>query len=318
MIHPDRAKEAMAAWSFLHVRLTTRRRKEPDMIEQHKDHPSAGGWLDDVEVWLPPEIDTTVPHPARRYDYWLGGKDNFAADRESGDAVEAVFPTIRLAALENRRFLGRAVGFLTQEAGVDQFLDIGTGIPASGNTHEVAQRFNPKARVVYVDNDPIVLTHARALLTNTTSEGETAYIDADLRDPDSILADPALASTLDLSRPVALMLIAVLHFLGEDDDPYGTVSRLVGALSPGSYLIISHSTFDYMTPEQTAASRAIDARFRPRSLDEVARFFDGLDLVPPGLVPTSEWRARHELQPRPPVADVATYGGVARTGGTIR
>jgi hypothetical protein len=288
------------------------------MGEQREDGSATGGGLDGVEIWVPPEIDTTVAHPARRYDYWLGGKDNFAADRESGDAVEAAFPTIRLAVLENRRFLGRAVRFLAQEAGIEQFLDIGTGIPAAGNTHEVAQGFNPKARVVYVDNDPIVLTHARALLTSTTGEGTTAYIDADLRDPDAILADPALASTLDLSRPVALMLIAVLHFLGDDDDPYGTVSRLVAALPAGSYLVISHTTFDYMPPEQVAANLAIDARFRPRSRDEVARFFAGLDLVPPGLLPCSQWCADHEPQPRPAVADVAMYGGIGSVGGTAR
>lgn len=284
------------------------------MSEQSQDQPSTGGGLDNVEVWLPPEIDTTVPHPARRYDYWLGGKDNFAADRTSGDAVEAAFPTIRLAVLENRRFLGRAVEFLATEAGVEQFLDIGTGIPAAGNTHEVAQRFNPKARVVYVDNDPIVLAHARALLTSTTDEGATSYIDADLRDPDSILADPALASTLDLSRPVALMLVSVLHFLGEDNDPYGTVGRLVAALSPGSYLVISHVTLDYLPPEEAAVVQASDPLARARTREEVARFFDGMDLVPPGLVPTSEWRAEHEAQPRPSGAEVAAYGGIARIG----
>jgi hypothetical protein len=286
------------------------------MGDQREDGSPHGGGLDDVEVWLPPEIDTTVPHPARRYDYWLGGKDNFAVDRESGDAVETAFPTIRLAVLENRRFLGRAVKFLAQEAGIEQFFDIGTGIPAAGNTHEVAQRFNPKARVVYVDNDPVVLAHARALLTSATGEGATAYIDADLRDPDSILADPALGSTLDLSRPVALMLVSVLHFLGEDDDPYGTVGRLVGALSAGSYLVISHGTFDYMSSQEAAVARASDPLLRPRSRDEVARFFSGLDLVPPGLVPSSQWRAEHEPQPRPMAADVAMYGGVARIGGS--
>ncbi len=288
------------------------------MVERHEDGSGTGGGggLDDLEVYLPPEIDTTRAHPARRYDYWLGGKDHFAADRASGDAVEAAFPTIRVAVLENRRFLARAVGFLAEEAGIDQFLDIGTGIPAAGNTHEVAQQLNPKARVVYVDNDPIVLAHARALLTSTTHEGVTAYIDADLRDPDSILTSPALASTLDLSRPVALMLVSVLHFLTDDDDPYATVGRLVAALAPGSYLVISHTTFDYMPPAQIAANLAVDARFSGRSRDAVAHFFDGLHLVPPGLVPTTQWRAEHEPQPRPTEADVAMYAGIARTGGT--
>ncbi len=285
------------------------------MSSQYEDGPLTGDDFDGVESWLPPEIDTSVPHPARRYDYWLGGKDNFAADRQSGDAIEAAFPTIRLAVLENRRFLGRAVGFLARDAGVDQFLDIGTGIPSAGNTHEVAQRFNPSARVVYVDNDPIVLAHARALLTSTSPAGVTAYIDADLRDPDSILGDPALTSTLDLSRPVALMFVSVLHFLGADDDPYATVGRLLDALPAGSHLVISHGTFDYMTPEVAAIARASDPLLHPRSLEEVARFFDGLDLIPPGLVPSSEWHAEHEPQPRPPVADVAMYGGIGIIGG---
>ena len=177
-------------------------------------------------------IDTTVPHPARRYNYWLGGKDNFQADRESGDAMAAAFPTIRTSALENRRFLQRAVGYLAREAGIRQFLDIGTGIPTANNTHEVAQAVAPESRVVYVDNDPIVLAHARALLTSSP-EGATAYIDADLRDPEKILAHPELQRTIDLSQPVGLMLVAVLHFVPDGDDPYALVRRLLDALPAG-------------------------------------------------------------------------------------
>jgi hypothetical protein len=257
-----------------------------------------------------------VPHPARRYNYWLGGKDNFAADRDSGDTIEGMFPTIRLAAMENRRFLGRVVEFLAAEAGIDQFLDIGTGIPAADNTHEVAQRVNPTARVVYVDNDPIVLTHARALLT-TNAEGATAYIDADLRNPGEILADPALASALDLSRPVALMLVAVLHFIPDDCRPYELVGQLVDALPAGSYAVITHSTNDFVSPDEaadwdSAAQEQTRTGFRFRSRDEVARFFDGHEMVEPGIVPVSEWRPRDDGAARPDPADVAVWGAVAR------
>ncbi|MEJ2577688.1 MAG: SAM-dependent methyltransferase [Kineosporiaceae bacterium] len=194
-----------------------------------------------------PELafDTSVPHPARRYDYWLGGKDNFAADRASGDAIEAVFPTIRVTAVENRRFLARAVRFLTAEVGIDQFLDVGTGIPTANNTHEVAQQVNPAATVVYVDNDPIVLAHARALL-NSHPNGATAYIDADLRQPETILTDPALAATLDLSRPVALMLVSVMHFFPDQDEPHAIVHQLAQALPADSYLVLSHASGDFV------------------------------------------------------------------------
>jgi SAM-dependent methyltransferase len=260
----------------------------------------------------PLPFDTSVAHPARRYNYWLGGKDNFAADRASGEAIAAVVPTIRLWAVENRRFLGRTVDHLAAEAGIDQFLDIGTGIPAADNTHEVAQRLNPQARVVYVDNDPIVLTHARALLTSPAHDGKISYIDADLRDPDSILGAPALGSTLDLSRPVALMLVAVLHFLQDEHRPYEIVRSLLDALPSGSFLVVSHATHDFMPPEQARDAYAHDPNFRFRSRDEFARFFDGLDLVRPGIVSIAEWRAEREATPRPSLADVAAYGAVGR------
>jgi SAM-dependent methyltransferase len=257
-------------------------------------------------------FDTSVAHPARRYNYWLGGKDNFAADRASGDAVAAAFPTIRLGALENRRFLGRTVEYLAAEAGVSQFLDIGTGIPAADNTHEVAQRINADARVVYVDNDPIVLVHARALLSNSTVQGKIAYIDADLRDPRSILDDPALAATLDLSRPVAVMLVAILHFFRDELQPYEIVRTVLDVLPAGSYLVISHATHDFMPVEQLANANAIDPNFKFRSRDEIARFFDGLDLVEPGIVSIAEWRAEQEPTPRPSIKDVSVYGAIAR------
>jgi hypothetical protein len=262
------------------------------------------------------KIDTTVAHPARRYDYWLGGKDNFAADRESGDAIARMVPTVRIAAQENRRFMRRAVHYLAGEAGISQFLDIGSGIPTSPNLHEVAQSILPSARVVYADNDPVVLLHARALLTGSP-EGALAYLSADLREPDTILRNPELLGILDLGEPVALMLVAVLHFIADNDEPYGIVSRLVGALAPGSALVLSHVTSDHMPPEAVAAARVsapgtMHGQFRPRTRGEVARFLDGLDLVPPGLVSVADWRAEDEPAPRPTAEEVSVYGAVAR------
>jgi len=260
------------------------------------------------------EIDTSVAHPARRYDYWLGGKDHFAADRESGDALAAVFPTVRTAVVENRRFLGRAVRFLAEEAGIDQYLDIGTGIPAADNTHEVAQRVNPASRVVYVDNDPIVLAHARALLTTTNAAGATAYLDADLRRPEEIIGDPVVAETLDLRRPVALMLVAVLHFLTDADRPKQVVARLLDALPPGSYLVMSHGTHDHQAPDEAEVALRVSRQsgIWARSRAEFDGFFAGLDVVVPGVVSTSRWRADAEPGPRPGVAEVATYAAVGR------
>lgn len=257
-------------------------------------------------------IDTTVAHPARRYNYLLGGKDNFAADRESGDALAAAMPTVRLAAVENRMFLQRAVRFLARQ-GVRQFLDIGTGIPTADNTHEVAQAIDPSARVVYVDNDPIVLAHARALLSST-AEGRTAYLDADLREPDTILTHPDLRTTLDLSEPVALMLVAILHFIRDDEDPKGILDRLVAALPAGSYVVASHVTWEYLPPSVTAKLEASnhDGRFRARSTEQFADLLDGLDLVDPGIVSVARWHADDAPQPRPSVQDVSFNGAVAR------
>jgi hypothetical protein len=264
---------------------------------------------------LSSRLDTSVAHSARRYDYWLGGKDNFAADRESGDAIAAAFPTIRLAVRENRGFLRRAVAVLAEEAGIRQFLDIGTGLPTADNTHQVAQAIAPQSRIVYVDNDPLVLVHARALLTSAP-EGATAYIDADLREPTKILNDPELHRTLDFSQPVALMLVAVMHFILDDDDPYGIVRRLVEALPPGSYLVVAQATYDPLPPDTVAALEAANARgnpkSRPRSRAEFARFFEGLDILPPGIVSVAEWRADDEPQPRPSFVDISGYAAVAR------
>ncbi|WP_320066206.1 SAM-dependent methyltransferase [Micromonospora sp. RTGN7] len=262
-------------------------------------------------------IDTTVAHPARRYNYLLGGKDNFQADRDSGDEMAAAFPTIRVTALENRRFLQRVAGYLAREAGMRQFLDVGTGIPTADNTHEVAQSITPQARVVYVDNDPIVLAHARALLTSAP-EGATAYIDADLRDPEKILAHPDLRRTIDLGQPVALMLVAILHFLPDPDDPYALVRRLMDALPSGSYLAASHATHDHLPQELVEKAQAATRSGGPggvlslRSLAEITRFFDGLEVIEPGIVSVAEWCAEQEPQPRPSVVDVSMYGAVAR------
>jgi hypothetical protein len=242
--------------------------------------------------WLPPEINTGVAHPARVYDYMLGGKDNFAADRALADAVTAAMPSAPEMARANRAFLRRAVRYLAGEAGVRQFLDIGTGIPAAGNTHEVAQAAAPDSRIPYVDNDPIVLAHARALMTSDPA-GATAFIQADLREPDKILADPALRRTLDLGEPVALMPIAILMYIRDEEDPRGIVSKLVDALPAGSYLTLTHPSSDF-NPEEGASAVAASQRagisFTPRGQTEVAAFFTGLDLVDPGVVPVLAWR----------------------------
>ncbi|MEV8503853.1 SAM-dependent methyltransferase [Actinoplanes sp. NPDC051475] len=257
-------------------------------------------------------LDTGRPHPARVYDYLLGGKDNFAADRAAAEQGLTVNPDAATAPLQNRAFLRRAVRFLAAEAGVGQFLDIGTGLPTSPNVHEVAQAADPSARIVYVDNDPIVLTHARALLTSSP-QGRTAYVDGDLRDVGEILRAPELAGTLDLGRPVAVLLLAILHFFDDDADPYTIVGRLMDALPSGSYLVVSHITADY-NPTSWARFSEIMRRqgitTRLRNQPEVGRFFAGLELAEPGVVPILRWRPEGEE----PLTDAqaALYGGVAR------
>jgi hypothetical protein len=260
----------------------------------------------------PPTFDTSVPHPARVYDYWLGGKDNFAADRETAEAAIKAFPNTALSARANRAFLGRVVSFLAGEAGISQFLDIGTGLPTAGNTHEVAQSLVPESRVVYVDNDPIVLSHSAALLTDT-SEGTSAYIHGDLRAVDTIVEQAA--ATLDYTRPVAVVLVAVLHFVLDPDEAYGIVAQLMSVVPPGSYLAISHLAKD-IRPEEMAefvrqmnARASADAQCVLRTREEVTRFFDGLDLVEPGVVSPPHWRPRSELEAASPCT---LWGGVAR------
>jgi hypothetical protein len=261
-----------------------------------------------------PEIDTSKPHPARMYDYYLGGKNHFAADRETAEQGLAGWQSGRTAARENRAFLGRAVRFLAAEAGIRQFLDIGTGLPTTSNVHEVAQDVAPESRIVYADNDPLVLAHARALLTSSP-EGRTAYIQADLRDPAAILSDPAVRAVIDFGKPVALMLVAVLHFVPDEFEPAQILATLTGALPPGSFLVASHITgeHDPTGPATGAAAyRAAGLPAQLRDADQFARLaFAGLDLVPPGVVLVSEWRPDDD-GPRPSAAEVSWYGGVAR------
>jgi len=255
-------------------------------------------------------IDTSVAHSARVHDYWLGGKDNFAVDRAAGDTVMASYPGIVMSVRANRAFLARAVRFLATEAGIRQFLDIGTGIPAASNVHEVAQSVASSSRVVYVDYDPVVLLHAQALLTSSP-QGAIDYIDADLRDPQTILH--RAAQTLDFSRPVAVLLISILHLIADHDDPYGIVRQLMAAVPTGSYLTLSQAASDIDAEQTAEAARRYDqlARetFRQRSRAEVLRFFDGLELVEPGLVAVPRWRPASELEAR---AKSAIWGGVGR------
>jgi SAM-dependent methyltransferase len=261
-----------------------------------------------------PDIDVTRPHTARMYDYFLGGKHHFAADRATAEIAAQGWGTVRVAVRENRKFLGRAVRYLVREAGIRQFLDIGTGLPTTNNVHEVAQAVAPESRVVYVDNDPLVLAHARALLAGTPA-GRTAYIAADLREPETILADPVVRDTLDFTRPVALMLVAILHFITDADNPRALVSTLLDALPPGSYLVASHATAEHDPVavhglEQTYRAAGVTAQARDHR-DFAGIAFTGLRLVEPGVVSVSEWRP-DEIGLRPSPAGVNWYGGVAR------
>ncbi|MEU8179398.1 SAM-dependent methyltransferase [Micromonospora sp. NPDC049047] len=251
-------------------------------------------------------LDTTVPHSARVWNYWLGGKDNFAPDREVGQQVRAVFPEIVEAARHSRAFLGRAVTYLAAEAGIRQFLDIGTGLPTADNTHEVAQRITPQARVVYVDNDPMVLAHARVLLTSS-EEGATQYVDADLRDRDKIVQ--GARETLDFGEPIALMMLGVMGHVEKPAEAQAIVDALVSSLPSGSFLAMSDGT---ATSERVIESHRQynESGALPYHLREVAdftAFFDGLDLVEPGVVPLGHWRTDSR-----PATAVDGYCGVAR------
>jgi hypothetical protein len=255
-------------------------------------------------------FDTSIAHPARVYDALLGGKDNFAADRAVAEAGMRAFPASGMSVRANRAFLARAVHHLAATAGIAQFLDIGTGLPSANNTHEVAQAIEPTSRIVYVDNDPIVLAHAAALLTSAEA-GATDYVDADLRDPGKVLSEAS--RTLDFTQPVAIMLIGVLHFIPDSDDPQGIVDALVDAVCPGSYLTVSHLTKDHYPEEMEAFTRAVNkgtaAKSMLRSHAEVARFFHRLELVDPGVVQVSKWRPQSELEA---AATAGLWGGMAR------
>jgi O-methyltransferase involved in polyketide biosynthesis len=259
----------------------------------------------------PPEIDGSVPNSARIWNYWLGGKDNYPVDRRIGDEYRAIYPDIVEVARASRQFLTRAVRYLAGEAHVRQFLDIGTGLPTVDNTHEVAQRVAPEARIVYVDNDPVVLAHARALLTST--QGVTAYIDADLHDPDRILR--VAARTLDFSQPVGLMLLGILGHIDDDEEARSIVRRLVDALPSGSYLTICDGTND-ISPAGIEAQRRYNESgavpYRLRSSRQIAEFFEGLELVEPGVVSCPRWRPDPGDGGRELPAEMDQFAGVGR------
>jgi hypothetical protein len=258
--------------------------------------------------------DASVPNAARVYDYFLGGKDNFAVDRELAQKILGVLPDTAEVCRDNRQFLQRSVRFLADTAGIRQFIDIGSGLPSMGNVHEVAQQAAPGARVAYVDYDPVVLAHARALLANGR---DVVAVEGDLRSPGSILASEQLRPLLDFSEPMAVLLVAVLHFVADADRPYDAVRTLVDALAPGSYLVLTHSTPDDVADDVTEAMKAVysnaSAQVTPRAFEDVARLFDGLELIEPGLVNVRQWRPG----PRParssrPEGRSLIYGGVAR------
>jgi len=257
-----------------------------------------------------PDFDTSVAHIARVYDYWLGGKDNFAVDRAAGDQAIQAFPNIPLSARANRAYQARVVRFLAGEADIRQFLDIGTGIPTANHTHQVAQSVAPECRIAYVDNDPIVLSHARALLASHPA-GATDYIDADLRDPQKIL--DGAAQLLDFSKPVAVMLMAILQHIGDENDPYAIVATLIDAMPPGSYLALSHPASDIdaeaMAKMAVVLNQMMAEKVTFRDRAAMSGFFAGLELVEPGLVQASKWRPASEIEAASPAA---LWAGVAR------
>lgn len=262
---------------------------------------------------LKPGFDISVAHPARVYDYWLGGKDNFEPDRIAAEEVIAARPTIIRDVRANRAFLGRVVRYIAGETDVRQFLDIGTGIPSAGNTHEIAQAVAPESRIVYVDNDPIVLAHARALLTSTP-EGACAYLDSDLKDTGKILNEAS--RTLDFARPVAVLFVGVLHLVSDEADPRAIMAEMVAATVPGSYLALTQPAKDVNAEQVAEGARRYNERVKVpqtrRTQAETLRFFDGLQVVPPGLVQCHRWR------PDPGAAgleeNVSAWGGLARKG----
>jgi hypothetical protein len=257
------------------------------------------------------KLDTSVAHPARVWNYWLDGNYNYQVDREVGEEVDEAFPGIRELARQSRKFLFRAIRYLVAEAGIRQFLDVGAGLPTANNTHEIAQGIAPQARIVYVDNDPLVLVHSKALLTSHP-EGATLYIEADVRDPDRILREAA--RTLDFAQPIALMLLGILGYIPDSDNPQAIVRRLLDPLPSGSYLVIDDGTDT--DPVGVEAVQAFNQNpdfansYRLRSPEQITRFFDGLELVEPGVVSTSRWRPEPSALGEP--AEIADYAGVGR------
>jgi SAM-dependent methyltransferase len=243
--------------------------------------------------WVPPGIDTGEANSARVYDWWLGGEHNFRADQDAARAMIAIDPNARGIARANRAFLGRAVRFLAAEAGIRQFLDIGSGIPTENNVHQVAQATAPGSRVVYADVDDIAVAHSRLILDDNP---DATVIQADLREPASILSAPETQLLLDFTKPIALLLVAVLHFLSDTDDPERLVATLRDTLAPGSYLVISHACRDAMqapTAVETVYRSRVAAKGRARTREEIARFFDGFTLIDPGLAWITQWRPDH-------------------------
>ncbi|WP_436520596.1 SAM-dependent methyltransferase [Actinoplanes sp. HUAS TT8] len=255
-------------------------------------------------------VDQHTVSPARRWNYWLGGKDHYQVDRDSGDEIARIYPAVWTAAREGRAFHNRAVRHLAGAAGIRQFVDIGTGLPAPDNTHEVAQAIAPEAKVVYVDNDPMVLAHARALMIG----GSTTYVDADLRDPEKIVRADGFAATIDPARPIAFLLINVLHFLHDDEQAVGVVRALLAGAAPGSFLVATHGTADFVPPEVSARIAATQpsgpAALRPRNQAQFSAFFDGLELVEPGVSPVSDWRPESPERPEP--IETSTWAAVGR------
>jgi hypothetical protein len=265
---------------------------------------------------IAPLIDTTKPHPARRYDAWLGGKDNFKADRLSAKELSEAFPSMRTAVAENRAWLQRCVRFLAGSCGVRQFIDVGCGLPAQENVHEIAQRVDPGSRVVYVDNDPLVGVHARAILAQPSGD-TTGFVEANLSDTHKILSEAG--ASLNFKQPVGLLLAAVLHFIPDEDDPYGAVGRLVGALPPGSYVGLTHVSFDALSDEVAGRLLALAESgnhgiFRARTRPDVLCFLNGLQLLAPGLVSPIDWHPELYPEPNPDAGqpDVASWAAVAR------
>ena len=263
--------------------------------------------------WVPPGVDTKRANVARIYDYWLGGTHNFLADQDVGRAIAAVEPRMRAIARANRAFLGRAVRFLAA-AGIDQFLDLGSGIPTSGNVHEIAQQVNPAARVAYVDIDPVAIAHSKAILAGNEN---AAIADADLREPEKILAHSTVGRLIDFGRPVGLILLVVLHFITDAEDPWKIVATLRDTLAPGSYLVVGHATDEGSKPflaqaAETAYNRSVATQIHLRSSAEIHRMFDGFEFVEPGLVYASMWRPDSADNLPGDLAEYGTLVGVAR------